>query len=376
MSIADRRGAVPTHVFTAGTHAQMTLQQVYDLLPPAPSPETVRLSGLAADCWARRLAGVIHLYFDLTEASRHKLRAAAAAKGRDAAASSGQLSKTAPAPAPIPPASSRAGASCSGNGGGGGGVSAASKLRGAKAAGPGSLWRQKEVDRRKGERILSSDAVTRPTSVSVLRSAPSERARPAASSMQFAAAHCTLTTNASLGAGCLPCCPGTTAGCFERRDCAAILRRGQRSQRRRKARCRARRDPTSIRSERSTCERPNHGSGAGGCPCRRQGRPRRLRRRGFISIGPGHSSPVDAHASKRCRLDGRLCRSGHAWRGEQLEPLTCLPRHRWPLQRRRLVATRPATQQRPAGRQRRPVRPHYRHAGRTRGDAAARVCVG
>jgi hypothetical protein len=170
MSIADRRGAVPTHVFTAGTHAQMTLQQVYDLLPPAPSPETVRLSGLAADCWARRLAGVIHLYFDLTEASRHKLRAAAAAKGRDAAASSGQLSKTAPAPAPIPPASSRAGAS-SGNGGGGGGVSAASKLRGAKAAGPGSLWRQKEVDRRKGKRILSSDAVTRPTSVSVLRSA-------------------------------------------------------------------------------------------------------------------------------------------------------------------------------------------------------------
>jgi hypothetical protein len=205
---------------------------------------------------------------------------------------------------------------------------------------------------------------------------PSERARPAASSTQFAAAHCTLTTNASLGAGCLPCCPGTTAGCFERRDCAAILRRGQRSQRRRKARCRARRDPTSIRSERSTCERPYHGSGAGGCPCRRQGRPRRLRRRGFISIGPGHSSPVDAHASKRCRLDGRLCRSGHAWRGEQLEPLTCLPRHRWPLQRRRLVATRPATQQRPAGRQRRPVRPHYRHAGRTRGDAAARVCVG
>ena len=40
MSIADRRGAVPTHVFTAGTHAQMTPLPCYtpgtDIVLPPP----------------------------------------------------------------------------------------------------------------------------------------------------------------------------------------------------------------------------------------------------------------------------------------------------------------------------------------------------
>ena len=187
ISIAERRGASPTQSFTAAMHAQMTLQQVFDLLPPAPSAESMRLSGIHADCWAQRLPSVVHLYFDFTEAVRHRLRAAAAAK--DVSASSGKqpthAAGHAPAAAPAassgssittasaassPPWSSASGSITTlpkaggGAGAGGGSAGVASKLRGAKGAGPGSLWRQKEVDRRKCERILSSD-ITRPIPV-------------------------------------------------------------------------------------------------------------------------------------------------------------------------------------------------------------------
>ena len=103
LSIAERRGAFPAQSFTTAAHAQMTLQQAYALLPPAPSAEAkqaMQFSGLPADCWAQRLPSVVHLYFDVSEAVRSRLRVAGAAASDIGAPGGMQPSHAAAAPAP------------------------------------------------------------------------------------------------------------------------------------------------------------------------------------------------------------------------------------------------------------------------------------
>lgn len=178
--IAERRGGPPMRTFMLDTHAQATLAYVCNQLPAAPSCDVIKRSGVSQDEYAKRQPGWLHLYFDMSEDAIQQMRATVA-KQQDAQATS-RL-------AAVEPAAPNLSGHCSteqtsqqqeeqqqqkqaqhrSNIGG-----TLLKLRAAKGGGPGSLWRQKEVDRRKGERMLSNDS-SRSTPVRIRQHSPTSR---------------------------------------------------------------------------------------------------------------------------------------------------------------------------------------------------------